>query len=365
MSDWHPQVVKLDKIFDLEGSDFLQITTILGTYPSIIRKGDYKEGQLVSFIPYDSIVPDNEQFQFLRSVSGTDENGNKITKPLTLKNRTIKAKNIRGAYSEGLIVAAPEGFAEGDSIIDYFSLTKRVYDEELDELKSKYDTKGGKIPSASEDTESAPKSFSLFKYDLEGMAKYAYAFEEGEEVVIHEKVEGQNCCFVYTDDRLYVRSRNLFKKKPNPEFQPKESYWWSIPERYSLEEKLKEYPGLVIWGELYGTIKGWKYDCQTVNGKLQVNFRVFDIWDINTNKFLDWDQVVEISNKIGLPTVPELYCGPWKTDHSFHPLAEGKSVIGECVKEGWVMRTIKESYHPKLHRKIIKLKGKEYKLIKG
>jgi RNA ligase (TIGR02306 family) len=183
MSDWHPCVVKLEDISPLPNSDFLEITTVMGEYPAILRKGEYKKGQLVSFIPYDSIVPDTEMFHFLAPGPKKDKAGN-ITAPspaigsVPEKYRTIKAKKIRGAYSEGLIVPAPNEFNEGDNIVDHFNLTKRVYEEELPDLPGK----------GSNENEAAPKTFSLFKYDLEGMAKYGSAFEDGEQVLITEKI---------------------------------------------------------------------------------------------------------------------------------------------------------------------------------
>lgn len=351
MSDWHPAVVRLGKIGTLPNSDFLEITTIMGEYPVILRKGQYKEGQLVSFIPYDSVCPDTETFSFMSPPPKKDKDGNIITPSppvgqVPLKNRIVKSKKIRGVYSEGLIVDAPPGFNEGDSIVDYFSLTKRVYEEELPE-------------KGADNNEHAPSTFSLFKYDLEGMAKYSLAFDEGEQVLITEKIEGENCTFVYLEDRLWVRSRNFFKK------DMPDSHWWDIPRRLGLEDKLKAFPGLAIWGECYGGVKGWHYDCPIVDGRIQRKFRVFDIWEIKHNRFIPWEKVEEISAQIGLETVPVLYRGVWKTDHSLHYLAEGQSTIGKCCKEGFVMRSVPEGWHEKLGRKIIKLKGRDYKLAKG
>jgi ATP-dependent RNA circularization protein (DNA/RNA ligase family) len=132
-----------------------------------------------------------------------------------------------------------------------------------------------------------------------------------------------------------------------------------------LESKLKNYPGLVIYGELYGNVKGWAYDCPKVNNRLQRKFRVFDIWDTNNKKFLEWDDVEKISKDIGLETAPVLYIGQYRSDRSLNELAEGKSTIGECIREGWVIRSVPEKWHEKLGRKILKLKGRGYKLAKG
>ena len=351
MSDWHATVLRLEVISSLQGSDFLELTTVMGEYPVILRKGEYKEGQLVAFIPYDSIVPDIETFHFLAKPIKRDKNGAILIPPppvgqVGIKDRTIRAKKIRGTYSEGLIVPAPEGFKEGDSVIEYFGLVKREYEEELPE-------------KGSNENEVSPKTFNLFKYDLEGMAKYGYAFEENEPVIITEKIEGENCAVVYTEDKLWVRSRNYFKRESD------DSHWWDVPHRLGLEEKLKSFPGLVVWFELYGNVKGWKYDCQVVDGRIQRAGRIFDVWDTKHKKFLEWEEVERIAQAIEMPTVPVLYKGQWKSDRSLHYLAEGQSTIGTCVREGFVMRSAPEQWHAKLGRKIIKLKGRDYKLTKG
>jgi RNA ligase (TIGR02306 family) len=350
MTDFHPSIVKLGKIGTLPNSDFLEITTVYGEYPVIFRKGLYQEGQLVSFLPYDTVCPDNETFSFLAPQPKKDLDGNVVTPSppvgqIPLRSRIIRAKKIRGVYSEGLLMPAPEGFQEGDSVTEHFGLTKRVYEEELPEH-----TRGNQ--------EVPPKTFSLFKYDLEGLAKYSSAFEEGEEVLITEKIEGENFTSVFLEDKLWVRSRNYFKKD-----EP-DSHWWDVARHYNLADKLKALPGLAIWGEIYGGVKGWKYDCSVTNNRIQRKVRLFDIWDVTHHKFLEWDEVVRIADQIGIETVPVLYRGGWKTDRSLHVLAEGQSTIGSCVKEGWVMRSLPEKWHEKLGRKIVKLKGRDYKLAK-
>lgn len=342
MSDWKPEIVRLGKIEDLPNSDFLSITNVMDVYPCVIKKGQYKEGDLVSWLPYDSVCPDTEQFKFLCPKDKVNEDG---TTPQ--KYRTLKAKRIRGTYSEGLIVDAVPGLKEGDSIVEHFSLEKRVYPEEIDQT--------GKMAC-----EGGPSGVTLFKYDLEGVAKYGRYFNDNEYVIITEKLEGENCTYLYAEDRLWVRSRNFFKKDVEG------SYWWELPRRLDLEEKLKKHPGLAIWGELYGGVKNFRYsDNEIKNNKVQRNFRVFDIYDTNKRKFLEWDDVVMISKELGLETVPVIYSGPWKVDKSLYELAEGKSVIGNCVREGFVVRSVPESWDAKLGRKILKLKGKGYKLAKG
>ena len=72
----------------------------------------------------------------------------------------------------------------------------------------------------------------------------------------------------------------------------------------------------------------------------------------------------KVSAALQVETVPVLYRGPWTNDRSLHELAEGTSTIGSCVREGIVIRSVPESWHEKLGRRIVKLKGRGYKLFK-
>lgn len=351
MTDFYCEVTPITKIEKHPNADTLSVATVLN-YPVVIKTDSYHEGQLVSYISVEAIVPDNELFHFLAPPPKKDADGN-IVEPsppvgqVKERSRTIRAKNIRGVYSEGLIVDVPEGFKDGDSVIEHFGITRKEPEEEV------ADRSGGR------ENDTNPKTFSLNKYDIEGLAKYGYVFEDSEEVLITEKLEGENMSIMYAEDRLWVKSRNYFKKEVPG------SHWWELPRRLGLEEKLREFPNLAIYGEKYGHVPKFVYDCTMVDGKRQREFRIFDIWDIKNKKFLPWDKVVLISEQLGLETVPVLYRGAWKADRSLCELAEENSAIGNNIKEGWVMRSIPEGWHPKLGRKIIKYKSHAYKLLKG
>jgi RNA ligase (TIGR02306 family) len=350
MSDFHPCIARIQKIEKHPNADTLSIYTVLNEYPVVDKTDKYQVGDLVAYICADAIVPDTEYWHWLAKPLKRDKDGSVLIPPPPVgqvkeKDRIIKAKRIRNVYSEGLIVEAPIGFQEGDSVAEYFGLTKRVYEEELPET---FDA----------GNEQAPKTFTLSKYDLDGLAKYGYVFQEGENVLISEKIEGENCTFIYSEDRLWVRSRNWFKREDEG------SRWWELPHRLNLAEKLKNFPELAVWGELYGNVKHFKYDCPVVNNQIQRKFRIFDIWDIKQKRFLEWGIVEHIAIQLDLDTVPILYQGPFKNDDTLHQMAEGTSTIGTCVREGIVIRSVPEAWDPKLGRKIIKLKGRGYKLFK-
>ena len=326
MSEWNPQVVKLDKIERHPNADSLVISTVLGGYTVIFKEGQYKEGDLVSYIPVDSICPETPEFEWLGP------------------KKRIKAIRLRGIFSLGITAAAPAGMVEGDSIVDHFALKKYVYEEEV-------------ADQVNTDNEFSPTGWMLPHYDLEALRKYSRLLRDNEEVVLSEKLEGCNAAFCHDGERLWVKSRNFFKKE-DPLNQ-----WWNAAERLDLKTKLAKYPGFAFFGELYGNVKGFKYDCPVVQNRVTTKVRFFDIWDTKGFKFLDWDEMTAIVTELELEHAPVLYRGPW-TGQDLWAHAEGKSVLGENIREGFVVRPVVERTDPRYGRIILKHKGEEYMLKK-
>lgn len=343
MSEWHPQIVRLDKIERHPNADTLEISTVLGGYTVIFKEGRFKEGDLAAYIPVDSVCSDHPEFDWL---------GDK---------KRIKAVRLRGIFSLGILAEAPPNMVEGDSIVDYYKLTKYVYEEEMPDLPGRHNG----------DHASPPQGWAIPHYDLEGLRKYSKILQDGEEVVLTEKIEGCNAAFGYAPnasdgDPLWVKSRNFYLKEDY------DNLYWHVAKSHNLGVALEDYPGKIFFAELYGQVKGFKYDCLVDQGKVQPKLRFFDVWDVDTMKFLDWDEAEKLITDCGLQTVPVLYRGPWKagveTNRSINcPMwsyAEGQSVLGGNIKEGFVVRPVKERYEPRFGRVILKLKGEEYMLKK-
>jgi hypothetical protein len=71
-----------------------------------------------------------------------------------------------------------------------------------------------------------------------------------------------------------------------------------------------------------------------------------------------------MSSAMEIPTVPVLYSGPWNKE--LVSLAEGPTTINNAghVREGFVIKTVKESWSPVVHRRILKYVGTGYLLRK-
>lgn len=337
MSEFHVEVAKVQNVQKHPNADTLSVATING-YPVIFRTGDYEEGQLAVHVPVDSIVPNTPEWGFLG------------------ENKRIKAKKLRGIFSMGLLTKADPNWLEGENVQEKLGITK--YEPPVSFLMNT-------------ENESDPGFIPIYT-DIEGLRRWPNVLKEGEEVVLSEKLHGSNVRYLYQDGRLWVGSHTQIKKY-NPD-----NLWWKAAIEHNLEEKLSKYPGIVFYGEVYGPVQDLKYGIKT-----GVGLAFFDALDTKTNKYLDFDEFVSICTDANLNVVPFLYRGPWKED--LKALSEGKSTLADHVREGFVVKPVKErqelTYHAVtrrnektkelteraevLGRVILKYVGEGYLLRKG
>lgn len=440
MSEWKVEVVRITNLQKHPGADRLSIVNVHGDangggYPVIVANDvGHKVGDLAIYIPVDSLVPASDpRFSFLvpepvRKDEMTDAQWaarqERYQKDLAGTAR-IKARKLRGVFSMGLIIPLElssngmlnmltaskddgTGLAtgsvmhvnEGDHVAMWLNITKY----EVDEANVKGHASGAGGPSG--DTESDPGFVPVYT-DVEGIRRWGDVLVEGEEVVVTEKIHGQNSRFVYSNGRLWVGSHYKFKKKPrrvtleelsayaedHGKFQQKERFWrltswmnplfklfgwdrvapeapraprdvpasnwWTVALEMGLEERLVSHQDLVIYGEVYGACQDLKYGSHD-----GLKFRAFDALDLNTRTYLDYDQFAYIMGLLDIETAPVLYRGPWS--ESVKDLAEGKTTLttgaAAHVREGIVIRPVKERHHPRLGRVVLKLVSQAYLL---
>lgn len=336
MSEFYTEVVRIGKITKHPDADSLSITDVLGGYPCIIKTGDFVEGQLAVYLSVDTLCPlDNPLFAFLaKSGSPKSLNGKQYAR--------IKAVKLRGIFSMGLLIPADPGWEEGQNVSEFLGIEK--YEPLVTNTAN-----GGR---------SSTFPGELIHYDIEGIRKYENLLQENEQVVVLEKVDGQNSSFVYTDTDFVVCSHN--QKKERPLDSEPVANWWQIAAKYDIERKLEQCRNLAVYGEVYGYVSDLRYG--TKPGELLL--AIFDVLDIRNRRWLNWDDVVELANELELPLVPELYRGCWKPE--LKELSEGKTTINKAdhIREGIVVKPLYERTDRKIGRVILKLHGTGYLLRK-
>lgn len=340
MSEFHCEVIQVGKVEKHPNADSLSITVVHDAYPVIFRTGDFHEGDLAIYIPVDAVVPDTTDWAFL-------------------DKRRIKAKKLRGVFSMGMLAnlsLATKGLGfedtlhPGDDCAEALGITKYEPEMATPRGRALSKTDGLQVP--------APTCFKALPgvYDIEPFRKYGnHWFKPGELVVVTEKIHGQNASFVSDGENLYIKSRTRWLKDEG-------STWSRIADRFNLKEKLKDYPGIVFFGEAYGNNSDMPY------GEDGTGFRVFDVFHTDAPGFVSHPLVEAVCRNIGLDMVPVLAYGRWGEDVTFDSvmaMAEGKSTLADHVREGVVIKPVAERQTDRFERVILKVAGEGYLTRKG
>jgi RNA ligase (TIGR02306 family) len=335
MSDHSCLVVKV-KLEKHPNADNLSLVQI-GGYQCVVRTDEWQDEQLAVYIPPDSIVPFKEPFKFLG------------------ENRLrIRARKFRGEYSYGLLIPAPDGAQEGDDYASHFGVEH--YEPPIP------------MPTGGENVHAPPGIY--VKYDVENYKspKYNHIIQEGEPVVITEKIHGANARFVFTDNQMWAGSRKNWKK-----YDSKNLWWMALAQNPWIEEWCRAHPDHTLYGEVFGQVQNLKYG--TKNG--EVRFCVFDI--LKDGKWLPYSATIDLKidgsfaffdknhlkpiypSPLFLGWVPILYVGPFKKELALKLAEEDSDIEGaNHYREGVVIRPVEDKWDNKLGRVQLKIVGGKY-----
>lgn len=318
MSEFKVELIRVGEVRPHPNADALDITNVY-QYPVVIRRGDFKPGDLAVYVPVDAIVPAGDpRWEFLG------------------EHRRIKAKKLRGVFSMGLLVPfePPQGATAFEGLDIGIALGITKYEPPVQNMM---------------DTENeADPGFLPVYTDIEGLRRWPDILQPGEPVIITEKIHGANARFVFRDGRLWVGSRTNIKR------EDERNMWWRVAAGLKLAERLAHVSDMAIYGEVYGQVQDLKY------GKSGVDLVLFDAMDTRTRTYLDHEAFSALAKQLDLPTVPVLYGGPW--GHEMKALAEGQSLVpgAQNVREGFVVRPLHERFDERIGRVILKMLGEGY-----
>lgn len=342
MSTHTVNIVRIGEILPHPNADNLELIQVWG-YSCAARRGSFKVGDLAAYIEPDYEVPlDRPEFAFL-------------SKPGKTKARhRIAVMRLRGVYSQGLLIPAPEGAQEGDNVLEALGVTRYEPPEEM-MVKGAFAEKGPEIL--------APK------YDLENHKKYHKLLVPGEDVILTSKIHGTNARFVWAPDqagngRMWCGSRSQWKIRPGTmvnigedQIEVKPNAWWNaLAQNDWIETWCKANPGVVLYGEVYGpqVQRGFHYGL--ANNK--IGFAVFDIlrngqWVVNSE--------FSTADYAGLSFVPTLYEGPYDPA-VVERLAEETETFNNAshTREGVVIKVLNERWDFDIGRVALKHVSNRY-----
>ena len=368
-SDFRVEIAKIDRIDVHPNAERLELAYFKG-WQFVVQKGKYKAGDLVVYIPIDSVLPETLE----AAIFGPDSK-------VKLHNHRVKTIKLRGAISQGLVLSV-------DDIDTYLTtLDKPRYDwvegHDLTEdlgIK-KYEPPVPEWQSAGGQSHPAKKTYKNPNFKTyTKMANFKYyieLFKPEDEVVITEKVHGTNFragwvpfyantlwrkvqkflglapkwVFVYGSHNVQISEKMLYNG-----FYDKNVYAEAVI-KYELQKHIPK--GRVLYGEIYGSgiQKGYAYG-------LEEERRVvaFDLMNSETGEYLGWDEFAAEMMNVPVPVVPVLHLGKMG-DADLTKCTEGRSVLAppQKVREGCIVKSRVEE-HCYAGRKALKVINAEYLL---
>ncbi len=317
MSTHSIQVIRIGAIEPHPNADSLGLVRVWG-YTCAVRLGDFQPGDLAAYIEPDYVVPDVPAFAFLGG------------------HRRIKARRLRGTWSQGLLVRAPDGASEGDDVMERMGITR-------------YEPPPPLGLATGGEAERGPAGFHPV-YDVESWRRYGALLIPGEDVQITEKLHGTSARYCYREGGgTYCGSRKEWKREDAG------NLWWrALAATPWLAPFCEAHPDLTVYGEVFGQVQDLRYGSKPG----EVWFRAFDL--LQGNRWLDFADFLALLPDDG-QRVPVLYRGPYDVA-TVEALSEGKSTIpgANHVREGCVVKPVVERTDPTAGRVALKCVSNAY-----
>jgi len=297
----------------IPGADKIEKAEVLG-WEVVVLKDQFKVGDLIIYCEIDSVLPQLSCFEFLR--------------PKKFRIRTIKLKS---QVSQGIVFPLSTlqevnpsfditKLKIGQDVTEELSITKYDPEDSLDNneqekkpwLERKLSFLAWKIlgikPVKKDSFPSCVPKTDETRVQKMGSALWEY---EGRPAYITEKLDGSSATFIYRKPANWLAklfnkhgtfqicSRNRIVYDSRKDGQP-DHYLRTIAIKYNIHEQLKKLNrNIAVQGESLGP-------------KIQSNIykfsehelRVFSIFDIDTQEYVLYDELISLVKELDLPIVP-------------------------------------------------------------
>lgn len=378
-------IVRIAEIRPHTNADTLELITI-GGYQVVSKKGQFKVGDLAVYIQPDSVVPQTGVFEFVWG-GKTEE-----LETVPERRRRITVRKFRGEWSEGLLMPVTDfsslvhqgygSLSAYESYVDEYTPSGTLKVEEGDDVSDRlgithYDPDAGRERTTAGEVTAPPsrrypktaKGWFYFlvhkfgfkkagqqateemaihvpEYDVDALKNFANVIQEGEDVIIAEKIHGSNARYIYLNGHMYAGSRKLWKAANS------NCVWRKALKQHPWIEKwCRANEGHTLYGEVVPTQDKFNYGCKAG----EVKFFAFDIFTPEG----EWKKPYVT---LGVEAVAPVYwSGPY-SDLVVKAAVDGPSKVegANHIREGIVITPIKERRIPGLGRVQLKLVSNEF-----
>lgn len=338
-------ILRIDPIPD---KDLIGLATVEG-FQVIVAKKDFSPGDKCVYVEIDSVMPEKPEFEFLRK-----------------RDFRIRTMKMAGVISQGIcfpldILPPKKNGTEyeiGEDVTDLIGV--KQYEPTMDkEPEEAAKGKGRKFPkflmrfkwfralvARPKKKKGGFPSF-ISKTDETRIQNIPNIVQDKREWIATEKVDGQSGTFAlvrhkrpwpFKDEFEYiVCSRNLRLGKPD------NSSYWNVSQRYQIENALRNMIGDRDWIAIQGecvapNVQGNKYKVKTPD--LYVFNLIYPTGRLGSKVA---KSIIENHGMKFVPIITEDYVLP-DTVQEVLDYADGKSVLGDTLREGIVFRS-KDGVH--------------------
>ena len=335
----------------IEGADLIQVAKVLG-WEIVVKKEEYKIGDLCSYIQIDTVLPELPEYEFMRE-----------------RKYRVKTIKLRKQISQGLIVPLPTGkWKEGDDLTDVLGIKKY---EKVDNNPVRYEKP--RMPKVW-----YKKYWYLFKYNLlykafpflqkqsrspfpkdlvsitdeeriqnipQVLMQYA-----GKEFVVSYKLDGSSITIIHSKvwgkSKFRICSRRF-------ELHDKANDWYKVFKQTNFADevlKLVRYfntNDIIVQGEAIGKFNGNHHNLTTDK------IMLFNIYV--SGKRLNQREFAEVCKRNNIPhcpvyketilnhTLPQILAESELKD-ILNPSVEVEGLVWRCVEDNMSFKVINNKY---------------------
>jgi len=376
MATFEVKVVPVDAIEEHPNADAIELARIAG-YVSIVKKGEVKAGDLVVYVPEAAVMP-----EWLLKRIGLWKHDSEKGALAGKQGTRVKAIKLRGIISQGIVIqtrvepmdqstgnvlTTENGevwVTEGQEVSEHLGITKYI----------------PKIPQCL-DGEVCNVFGNTLKFDIENIQKHPDVFEDGEDVVVTEKLHGTWTCFGYVpmlghpdllEGNLIITSKGFSEQGLSLKYNDANEnnlYVRTFNSHEGLLERLRAFSEkkdapVYILGETFGRgVQDLHY------GLDYSHFLIFDIYvgEPGKGEYLNCLDLMSVAHDLHLDTVPILYRGPFSRK-VIEPLRDGKESFSgksDCIREGIVIKSCVERRNDQIGRAMLKWVSPDYLTRRG
>ncbi|GHT21100.1 hypothetical protein FACS189419_01460 [Planctomycetales bacterium] len=314
-------IVTIKNIEAVPNRDFIGLASMNENFwKVIVRKSDFNSGDKAVYFEIDSWLPDRPVFEFLRAQSlkvFRDRLGYRIR---SMKMTVVSQGLLMPLKSFPELIPAENSavkFQPGDDVTELLGVELYEMPEPAEEASMPKTKRRRKYPHFVRRTDEN----RIQSFKPEQLKQL-----DGKNYVVTEKLDGTSSTYYYNQGKFGLCSRNLelttlfdkgllgkifewlkrkiFWSQFHYKFGFSKGIYEDIALKYKLHKKLPAWcrehkRNIAVQGEILGP--------GISNNRLKQNdfgFYVFNIFDIDKQGYLDWDEVCEIARTLGLQTVP-------------------------------------------------------------